>query len=113
MAYVIAWALYLLMAGLLQAGYERYVAGLLPAGRLRVILRALLAIVLFTPGVIASEGGLSVVPACIGVLFNVLAHSGVGLVKALLPLLLSTSVVFAVLWLRDSRAGGASAARAD
>lgn len=110
MAYVIAWALYLLMAGLLQAGYGRYLAPLLPAGRWRSGLRALLAVVLFTPGVVASETGLSVVPACIGVLFNVLAHSPLGLAKALLPLLLSTSLVFALLWWRESRAGRASAA---
>lgn len=110
MAYVIAWALYLLMAGLLQAGHERYLSPSLPAGRWRTGLRALLAVVLFTPGVVASEAGLSVVPACIGVLFNVLAHSGLGLAKALLPLLLSTSVVFGVLWLRAARAGRAPAA---
>ena len=110
MAYLIAWSLYLLMAGLLQAGYERYVAGLLPAGRWRAGLRALLAVVLFTPGVVASASGLAVVPACIGVLFNVLAHSPLGLAKALLPLLLSSSVVFAVLWWRESRAGQAAAA---
>ena len=103
MAYAIAWAIYLLMAALLQFGYERYVADLISMRRLRIGLRALLAIVLFTPGVVSSQEGLFVVPACIGVLFNVLSHGGAGLVKALLPLLLSTSLVFGVLFLLEFR----------
>lgn len=113
MAYAIAWGVYLLLAGLLQFGFERYLASFFTSDRLRIGLRALLAIVLFTPGILPSAAGLYVVPACIGVLFNLLSHSGIGLMKALLPLLLSTTVVFGVLFLRDSRgttaAGQASA----
>lgn len=112
MAYVIAWALYLLMAALLQFGFERYLAPLLPAGRLRTGLRALVAIILFTPGVQPSADGLYPVPACIGVLFNVLAHSGTGLLKALLPLLLSTALVFAVLYLLERRPAAPSSREA-
>lgn len=107
MAYLI-WVLYLLMAALLQLGFERYLAPLLPAGRLRTGWRALVAIVLFTPGVVPSADGLYPVPACIGVLFNVLAHSGTGLMKSLLPLLLSTAVVFVVLYLRERRVSAAA-----
>lgn len=102
MAYAIAWGLYLLLAGLLQFGFERYLASFFTSDRLRIGLRALLAIVLFTPGIVPSAAGLYVVPACIGVLFNLLSHSGIGLMKSLLPLLLSTTVVFGVLFLRDS-----------
>lgn len=109
MAYAIAWALYLLMAALLQFGYERYVADLIPVRRLRIGLRAALAIVLFTPGVVSSQEGVFIVPACIGVLFNVLAHGGTGLVKALLPLLFATSVVFGVLFLLEYRSRHADA----
>lgn len=103
MAYAIAWVLYLLMAALLLFGFGRYLAPLLPAGRLRTGLCALVAIGLFTPGVVSTADGIFVVPACIGVLFNVLAHSGPGLMKAALPLLLSTAVVFAVLYLLERR----------
>lgn len=113
MAYVLAWILYLLMAALLLAAYERYVALHLANRRLRVSLRALMAIGLFTPGFVSSAEGLSVVPACIAVLFNVLAHSGPGLMKAVLPLLLSTSLVFAVLWLLERRGRKPAAPVAD
>lgn len=105
MAYAIAWGVYLLMAALLQFGYERYVAEFITLDRLRIGLRALIAIGLFTPGVVSSPEGLSVVPACIGVLFNVLAHSGSGLVKALLPLLFTAAMVFGVLFLLEFRRG--------
>lgn len=103
MAYVIAWMTYLLMAVLLQLGYERHVAPLLANRRLRIGLRAGLAIVLFTPGVVPAEGSLYPVPACIGVLFNVLAQSGTGLMKAVLPLLFATTVVYGLLFLREWR----------
>lgn len=113
MAYAIAWLLYLMMAALLQLAYERYLAPHIGHRRLRVGLRALVAIGLFTPGLVSSPEGLYVVPACIGVLFNLLAHSATGLMKAVLPLLLVTALVFAVLWLLEhrerqpARAGGA------
>lgn len=103
MAYLIAWSAYLLMAALLQLGFERYLAPYLHKRRLRIGLRAALAIVLFTPGVVPAEGGLFLVPACIGVLFNVLAHSGIGLMKAALPLLFAATVVYGLLFLRDWR----------
>ncbi|HEX4869439.1 MAG TPA: hypothetical protein VFV15_01770 [Moraxellaceae bacterium] len=110
MAYAIAWGVYLLTAALLQFGYERYVAEFITRRRLRIGLRALLAIVLFTPGVVASTEGVFVVPACIGVLFNVLAHSGPGLVKALLPLLFATAAVFGLLFLLEHRRAPAAPA---
>lgn len=112
MAYALAWLLYLLMAALLQFGYERYVAPHVGNRRLRVSLRALMAIGLFTPGLVSSAQGLSVVPACVAVLFNVLAHSGTGLMKAALPLLLATVLVFGLLWLleqRDHKPAGSAA----
>lgn len=102
MAYMIAWSIYLLMAALLVFGYERYVAGYVGPRQLRIFLRALLAIMLFTPGFI-SAGAVYVVPACVGVMFNLLAHSGVGMLKASLPLLFVSSVVFAVLFCREAR----------
>lgn len=101
MAFLIAWAIYLSMAALLMVGFERYLAGHIPAGQGRLIVRCLLAVILFTPGVVSSAEGLHVVPACIGVLFNILARSGTGLMKAMLPLLISSTVVFALVFLRE------------
>lgn len=103
MNFAIAWGIYLLMAALLQAGFERYLAPLLPQRFWRIGLRTLLAIVLFTPGVVAVEGALYLVPACIGVLYNILAKSGPGFLKALLPLLLSTTLVFGLLFVLEWR----------
>lgn len=101
MAYAIAWGIYVLMAVLLMAGFERYLAGLITVRRLRIALRALLAILLFTPGVVSADH-LYVVPASIAVLFNLLAHSRLGLLQALLPLLLAQTLVFGLLFLREA-----------
>lgn len=111
-AYALAWLLYLLMAALLQLAYERYIAPHVGNRRLRISLRTLMAIGLFTPGFVSSPAGLSVVPACVAVLFNVLAHSGTGLMKAALPLLLATALVFAVLWLLEQRSHKAAGSAA-
>lgn len=103
MPYVIAWTLYLLMAALLVFGFERYVAERITGRQLRIFLRASLLMVLFTPGFVSAGENVFVVPACVGVMFNILAKSGVGLLKAALPLLLAFSVVFGVLFFRESR----------
>lgn len=104
MAYVIAWMLYLCMALLLCAGYERYLAPLLKEQRqLRIFLRSCLWVLLFTPGVVAAGEQTFVVPACVGVMFNILARSGVGTMKAALPLLLVFTLVFSVLCFREVR----------
>lgn len=103
MPYVIAWTLYLLMAVLLVLGYERYVADRIDDRQLRIFLRALLAIVLFTPGFVSAGDHVFIVPACVGVMFNILAKSGTGFFKAALPLLLVSAGVFGVLHFRENR----------
>jgi hypothetical protein len=103
MAYLVAWLVYLVMAALLMFGFERYVAPLLRHRQLRVFCRSLLAIVLFTPGLAFGDDHYYLVPACIEVLFNLLAHSGEGIMKATLPLLLVAGIVFAVLFVREAR----------
>jgi hypothetical protein len=102
MAYLIAWGIYLLMAALLMAGFERWLAGLIAERRLRIIVRSLVAIGLFTPGVVSAEQ-VHVVPACIAVLFNLLIHSGAGMFKAALPLFAMAALVFGVLALLEGR----------
>jgi len=100
MSYVIAWSLYALMAALLVFGYERYVAGRMASRQWRIFLRACLVIVLFTPGFVVAGDNIYIVPACVGVMFNILAKSGTGFLKAALPLLLVSAVVFGVLFFR-------------
>lgn len=100
--YLMAWGLYLLMAALLMAGFERHVAGLVTDRRWRALLRSLMAVALFTPGLVSADEQVYVVPACVAVLFNVLAHSWMGFVKSSLPLLLAGGLVFAVLSLREA-----------
>ena len=102
MGYLVAWGLYLLMAALLVAGFERYLAGYVTDARWRVLLRGLLAVGLFTPGLVAADDQVYLVPACIAVLFNILAHSWMGVVKSSLPLFLAGVLVFAVLALREA-----------
>lgn len=102
MPYVIAWILYVSMAALLVLGHERYVAGHVASRQRRIFLRAFLLIILFTPGFVAAGDNVYIVPACVGVMFNILAKSGIGLLKAALPLLLVSSVVFGVLFFRES-----------
>lgn len=103
MAYLIAWLIYLTAAALLMAGFERYLAGLIRQRQLRIFCRSLVAIVLFTPGVAYGDQHYYMVPACIEVLFNVLAHSRDGMLKAALPILLVTAVVFAGLFVYEAR----------
>lgn len=98
MPYVIGWIIYLSMAALLMFGFERYLARFLTQRQWRIFIRALLAILLFTPGFVSADG-IYVVPACVGVMFNILAHSGEGLFKASLPLLLAGALVYGVLFL--------------
>jgi hypothetical protein len=113
MAYLVAWGVYLAMAALLVVGFERYLAGYISHRRSLVFARSVLGIGLFTPGVVDSEAGVYVVPACIGVLFNVLARSGPGVMKAALPLLLAGVLVFGVLYLLEALRAGKPAATAD
>ncbi len=111
MGYAIAWVIYLIMAVLIQLGYERYLTPYLAAQRrLRIFLRSLLAIVLFTPGVVMSGEGMFVVPACVGVMFNILAQSPYGFLQAALPLLLAGAVVFGILFFATRRRRHESAA---
>lgn len=100
MAYFTAWVVYLAMAILMMLIYERYAAPLIAARPLRVSLRAVMAIGLFTPGAVTTGGGY-MVPASIGVVYQLLARSGTGMLKAALPLLLATAVVFAALFLYE------------
>lgn len=97
MAQVIAGFLYLFMAALLVVFYERHVAVFIPSRRWRIFLRALALLLLFTPGLISAGGEIYPVPASIAVLYNLLSHSWIGTLKAMLPLLLSGALVFAVL----------------
>lgn len=105
MAYLIAWALYLTMAVLLVASFERYLAGYISNGRTLVFARCVIGIGLFTPGVATSDEGVYLVPACIGVLFNLLARSPLGMMKAALPLLLAGVLVFGLLFLLEALRG--------
>ena len=109
MAYALAWVVYLLMAALIMAGFERYL-GAYCSRQWRLFIRALLALIFFTPGVdlpgvvtpgVVTAGGGHMVPACIGVLLNLLAKSGDGLVKASLPVLAMAVVVFGALFVRE------------
>lgn len=101
MAYALAWIVYLLMAALIVFAFERYVAAFLPR-QPRQFIRVLLVVGLFTPGWVSAEA-VYMVPACIAVLFNLLAKSADGLLKASLPLLLAYVLVFAFLLLREWR----------
>ena len=106
MAYALAWLVYVVMAVLIMAGFERYLSGHC-SRQWRIFVRALLAIVFFTPGVVtpvvATAGGTYIVPACIGMLFNLLAKSGDGFIKAGLPILTVAVLVFGGLFFRESR----------
>lgn len=101
MAYALSWVVYVLMAVLIMFAFERYVSTWF-SRQPRIFIRVLLAIVLFTPGFV-SAGTVYLVPACVGILFNILAKSGDGLLKASLPMLLVSSVVFGVLFFLESR----------
>lgn len=101
MAYALAWGVYLLMAALIVLAFERYVAAMVPR-QPRIFIRALLMVGLFTPGWVSAET-VYMVPACIAVLFNLLAKSGIGLLKASLPLLVVWTTVFGVLLFRELR----------
>lgn len=108
MAYALAWIVYLLMAALIMLAFERYVAAFVPR-QPRLFIRALLAVGLFTSGWVSAET-VYMVPACIAVLFNLLAKSADGLLKASLPLLAMSTIVFAILLVREyRRAPGADA----
>lgn len=102
MAIAIAWGLYVSMAALLMFGYERYLTPYLAEQRqLRIFLRALMAILLFTPGFVLDSGSFYLVPACVGVMFNILAHKPVAVMQAALPLLLAATVVYGILLFRE------------
>lgn len=104
MAYSIAWVIYGGMALLFMLAYERYVAPYLVEKRqLRLFLRAVLGVLLFTPGIVLHEDFVYIVPACVGVMFNILAHKPLGVVQAALPLLLVATLVFGGLYIWDSR----------
>ncbi|MDP2228998.1 MAG: hypothetical protein Q8J78_16155 [Moraxellaceae bacterium] len=103
MAYVLSWCVYLLMAVLLMVAYERYVADLIGSRQWRVALRAFIAIVLFTPGFTSFGDMVYMVPACIAMLYHLLAKSGIGFMKASLPILLVSFVVYGVLFFRAGR----------
>ncbi len=111
MAYVLAWVIYLAMAALLLLFYERYVAPLLASAQWRLMLRALVAVLLFTPGLVAGHGdAVHVVPACIAVLFGLLAKSPETMAKAALPLLVVATLVYAALFALAGRRPAAPAA---
>jgi hypothetical protein len=106
MAYMVAWGIYAVMAVLLMLAYERYIVPLLMDWRqFRLFLRALMAILLFTPGVVLHEEGIYIVPACVGVMFNILAHKPLAILQAALPLLLVATLVFGVLFFWDIKRG--------
>lgn len=96
---VMAWALYIAMAVLLMAMFERYLAPYLrPYGQSVLMLRTLLAILLFTPGWVLDAEQFYLVPATTAVLFNVLAQKPMAVLQACLPLLLTSTLVFAGLF---------------
>lgn len=104
MAYLIAWGLYLVMAVLLMLGYERYITRFLADSRqLRIFLRALLAILLFTPGFVVHGELVYMVPAAVGVMFNILAHKPLAVLQASLPLLVVSVVTYSLLFFREIR----------
>lgn len=104
MAYELAWVIYILMAAFFMFAYERLVAPALRERRqLRLFLRALTGILLFTPGIVLHEGVVYPVPACVGVMFNILAHKPLAILQAMLPLLFVSSIVFGILLFRESR----------
>ncbi|MFZ5562375.1 MAG: hypothetical protein ACOY41_12800 [Pseudomonadota bacterium] len=103
MAYLIGWLIYLAMAVLLLAGFERYLAGYIRLRQRRIFCRSVLALGLLTPGLAQADGRYYLVPACIEVLFNLLAHSYGAALKAALPLLLASTLVFAGLFVYETR----------
>lgn len=111
MAYAIAWVLYVLMAVLFMVAYERYVTVFLQARRqLRIFLRVLLALLFFTPGVVVHDDMIYLVPACVGVMFNILSHKPLGVLQAALPLLVASTVVYALLFAYEARRTGSARA---
>ena len=68
MAYAMAWIVYLLMAALIMVAFERYLSEYL-SHQPRLFIRALLAVGLFTPGVVSAET-VYMVPACIAILWG-------------------------------------------
>lgn len=104
MDYTAAWVIYLTMALLFMLGYERYIASLLAGQReKRIFLRAFLAIMLFTPGVVIHGDMLYMTPACVGIVFNILVHNSLGVLQSILPLLAAGFVVFGLLALWEIR----------
>lgn len=104
MDYTAAWVVYVLMAILFMLGYERYVASLLAGQReKRIFFRALLAILLFAPGVVVHDDIMYMVPASVGIVFNVLVKNILGVLQAFLPLLAAGFVIFGVLALWEIR----------
>jgi hypothetical protein len=104
-AYMVAWGLYLLMSVALMFSYERYIAPHIKHRQLRIFIRAVMAIGLFTPGIVSADT-VYMAPACVGVVFNILEHSGIGVIKAALPLLFVSFVVFVTLFFWEIRQSG-------
>lgn len=95
-ATIIALMTYVLSGLGLLAVFGCFVAPRLPpaAGRLGLVM---LAVIIFTPGT-SDEALNHIGPACIGVLFNLMAHSLTGVLRSLLPLVLVGSLAMGLLW---------------
>lgn len=96
MGYILAWLVYFGVAISLVVIFHRYFEGLLPRAW-GLALRVLLCVILFTPWFVEGDARYVPVPACIAVLFNVMAHSSIEALKALLSLLFTGVVASGIL----------------
>lgn len=96
MAYWLSWVVYLAAAAGLVGFSYWYIENMLPR-TWALLLRVLLIVVLLTPWFVNGSTGYQIAPAVIAVWFNILAHSGLEALKALLPILFVGTVSVGVL----------------
>ena len=99
MTYALAWLLYVVAAVALVSIYWRYLEGFLPQVW-GLILRVFLITVLFTPWVVQGANGNLPAPACIAVLFSLLAHAREDALRALAAIVGASLLVITVLLIR-------------
>ncbi|PQA43419.1 hypothetical protein [Amnimonas aquatica] len=102
--YAMAWPAYLLFAILFSWLLLRMFP--LPAAGLRRSLQILFLVAIFSPALMSENGDLYAAPVPAALLFELLAKSFSGVVKALLPVMLFGGVV---LWLDALRQRGRGA----
>lgn len=104
--YALIWVIYLVSAGVFYRVFLRHhIDDWFPNSA--HVARLLLLVMLFSPALMSSDGGLYVAPSLIALLFQVLAQSPLGMLKAILPWFLFGGIV---LWLdawaqSDGRSG--------